>query len=238
MLRSITTRGKQASSDQSFKCRILASLFRDGVHPAALGQLLIADMVVDVLAASEASVMSSSKKGVLASPKRSFKLDSKQVPIMRCFSASAHPTADLGGYTEEMRVVKSEGFSMVTVENGKFAPGYVATLPGSVIHIALDVDFGRGPGQEVDGHPIFTELTLLRSYEHMGFANVSCFSGCTCGTTTIDTFTPSITYSVPHTIPLFTRDFVHGTDCVIEVRTTVARPHNNSCVATIVELVT
>ncbi len=228
MLRSILARGKKAASGPNFECHALSSLYGDTVHPRRpLGQLLIADMVVNVLAASsEDSIMSLSTEEVLPSIKRPLKLDSKQVPVMRCFSTSGRAEAD-GGFAEEMRIVKSDGFTPVMVENGKYKPGYVATVPGSVLHIALDMDFG--PGQHVDGHPIFTELTLLRSYEHMGVANVSCFSGCTCGTTTIDTFTPNMTYSSPHTIALFITGFVHGTDCVIEVRATEISPRSDAC---------
>ena len=104
------------------------------------------------------------------------------MPVMRCFGTmeallgnqyfmAAH---GLNTTSNEISVLKAEGWTYVETDNGKPKPGWVSTVPGSVLWMALDM--------EVNGlveH--FVSLVVLSSYEHMGQAEVTCLSGCRCG---------------------------------------------------------
>ncbi len=172
-------------------------------------------MLINVLEMIEATIAAAAK----ASEVKPFQLESKQVPVMRCFATSGNDHKGAFRPPEEMHVVKSEGWELVTTENGKFKPGWVARTPGSVLHISLEMAFGDS-GQLVEGQPIFIELTYLNSYEHMGSASLSCFSGCSCGNKTVDAFTPELSFSSPFSTVL--RAYQPKSRCIIQVRGTEA----------------
>jgi len=75
----------------------------------------------------------------------------------------------------------------------KYKPGWVATVPGAILHLQIDTLFSGTP---TDERPqVF--VTYLQSYEHMGTASISCVSGCECEAATVDANLPTEQASVP-----------------------------------------
>ena len=105
------------------------------------------------------------------------------MPVMRCFGTMESlllgnqyymASHGLNTTSNEINVVKAEGWAYVETDNGKPKPGWVSTIPGSVLWMALDMDING-----LVEH--FVSLVVLSSYEHMGQAEVTCLSGCRCG---------------------------------------------------------
>lgn len=98
--------------------------------------------------------------------------------------------------------VAAQGFEWVDEgKHGTHKWGYVATQPGSTLDLQLSTQIsssnqssagtpaagaGAAAAAAQPGPPAAVVLVFLQSYEHMGTANVSCVSGCTCTSITID----------------------------------------------------
>ena len=59
-------------------------------------------------------------------------------------------------------------------------PGWISTVPGSVLHVVVDTNLGSLESRKT------ISITYLISHQHMGQVNVSCIVGCTCHTITIN----------------------------------------------------
>ena len=118
------------------------------------------------------------------------------MPRMRCFGTMQAMHGDevlshgLRAATG-IDVAEAEGWIYVETDGGKPRPGWVSTIPGSELQMAIDTDFG-----EQDG-PHFITLFFLSSYEHMGQAEVTCISGCKCDASIIDGHVPDHRHSIP-----------------------------------------
>ncbi len=102
--------------------------------------------------------------------------------------------------------VAAQGFEWVDEgKHGTHKWGYVATRPGSTLDLQLSTQMSSSSsssssnqssaatsaaGDGAAAVPVLpaaaVNLVFLQSYEHMGTANVSCISGCTCASITID----------------------------------------------------
>ena len=114
------------------------------------------------------------------------------VPFMQCFGAMQGRHGDEAGLksSSQIDVVKAEGWVYAEADAGMPKPGWISTVPGSELWMAIDTDFGG----QVD-HSI--SLSILSSYEHMGQAEVTCVSGCRCDNSTIDGHVPDHKHSIP-----------------------------------------
>ena len=191
------------------ECQVYSAVYQDLVHPNRGGEMLIADLLVNYLAGAQEH-FHSKQKGATAEAAASLlrsvaPLDprSLMVPWMRCYGmmqetfgedAASHDKKATG-----IDVAKAEGWAYVETDEGHPKPGWVSTIPGSELWMVIDTDFGR----LVDPH--FISLTILSSYEHMGQAEVTCISGCSCDNSTIDGHVPDHKHSVPkqHDFHLF-----------------------------------
>jgi hypothetical protein len=92
--------------------------------------------------------------------------------------------ADAARREAALEVVRADGFEFVEFQlHGavrKRKPGWVATTPGAVLEVAFNGSFGAAADASASSRGTIVELAYLRSYEHMGRAQVECASGCTC----------------------------------------------------------
>ena len=66
----------------------------------------------------------------------------------------------------------------------KYKPGWVSKTVGAALR--FEIDTSGPPGEADPAHGPRVLIVYLQSYTHMGMAQVSCVSGCTCGGATID----------------------------------------------------
>ena len=59
-------------------------------------------------------------------------------------------------------------------------PGWISTIPGSVLHVVVDTNLGSLESRKS------ISLTYLISHQHMGQVNMSCIEGCSCYPITIN----------------------------------------------------
>jgi hypothetical protein len=125
-------------------------------------------------------------------PRRPFQAKGRDVYQTRCYGFFGRedmaPKAAGTGNEGALRldVIGGEGFQFfLNTTNGsaKRKPGWVATKPGASMDVAVNTLFMSG-GQAVGDVDVV--LTYLRSYEHMGQANVTCIAGCTCAGARVD----------------------------------------------------
>ncbi|KAG2493907.1 hypothetical protein HYH03_007843 [Edaphochlamys debaryana] len=80
----------------------------------------------------------------------------------------------------------TEGFEYIVEGTAiKPKPGFIATKPGSRLQIKVDTD-RSGIGSQHSNELVNVHIHHLRSYEHMGKAQISCVSGCTCESIVVD----------------------------------------------------
>ena len=103
-----------------------------------------------------------------------------------------------GGGSESYLPVSnySEGWAFVTEEYGKKKPGWISFRPGSF----LEMTFNESAASPTAGARQSIGLTYLRSYQHMGSANMSCVRGCRCPATIINGHEPWYKHSVPQMV--------------------------------------
>ena len=185
------------------ECQFFAHLFGDMLHPSGPGKMLLSDLLLSYIvgarehfqkhAAAEGSSTRTHQSIITPLNPKSVK-----VPWMQCFGSLQHEI--YGGdemashglnSTKDINVVKAEGWTYVETDGGKAKPGWVSTVPGSVLWMAVNTTFGKMD----DDH--FINLFLLSSYEHMGQAEVTCVSGCRCEASKIDGHAPRHKHSVP-----------------------------------------
>ena len=92
----------------------------------------------------------------------------------------------------------------------KYKPGWVATAPGSVLHLQINTKFDGTPEDEES--EVF--VTYLQSYEHMGSANISCVSGCACEAASVDAHVGDVKASVPVRAGL---SVTQHRDCILSI---------------------
>ena len=188
-------------------CQFFANLFSDMLHPSGHGKMLLSDLLLSYISgAHEHFQKHSAAAGSLPHyhPREYQRgispLDpnSVLVPWMQCFGSMQHEI--FGGdevashglnKTRDIHVVKAEDWTYVETDGGKAKPGWVSTVPGSVLWMAVNTTFGK----KDDTH--FINLFLLSSYEHMGQAEVTCVSGCKCEASKINGHIPNHKHSVP-----------------------------------------
>ena len=197
------------------ECQVFSAIFMDAVHPSPTGHVLMTDLLINYVAgaqqyfrsgggqqqqqasAAAGSVLSSGRRRVAPLDPRSL-----VVPQMRCFGTLIQSVVPLFGpdgamvadelaASSDINVVKAEGWAHVEVEGGKLKPGWVSTAPGSLLWMAVDMDFGH------PSDPHFITLTFLTSHEHMGQAAVTCVSGCNCSRGMIDGHISTHKHSIP-----------------------------------------
>ena len=188
------------------ECQVFATVFGDLIHPNPRGQMLVTDLLVSYLAGAHEHFHSHATNLSLGSPQEHHRgiapLDPKSlmVPVMRCFGTmhamfgNELVSQDLDGglnTTSKIDVVKAEGWTYIETDGGKLKPGWVSTIPGSELWMAIDTDFGKPTD------PRFISLFVLSSYQHMGQAEVACVSGCICDNSIIDGHIPDHKHSVP-----------------------------------------
>ena len=197
---------------------IISSIIdRSRVHPTELGKRLLTDLVLLYLA--QAQIYLSDNTGSAdasgAGEESSIKRDhcprwippvqptSIMVPQSHCFGI---PVAMVGSVmTDEVlrtdpaapvmapiNVTLSKGWKFVTEEGGKARPGWVATVPGSVLETAFDVDYTEAASLSI-------RVTYLVSYEHMGSVEFTCHGGCHCDGSVISGHYAQFKQSVPRT---------------------------------------
>jgi hypothetical protein len=239
------------------ECQVLTSLFLDQIHPTLVGELLIADLLVNYLAGAEdyfsqqpgggstkliPGAAATGSEGASFRKKHNLTVAHSQqvtrhlplpmhassliVPVMRCFGTNgAHSDSPEGFHpSETMRVVKSDGWQLVREENGKFKPGWVSTVPGSVLRILMTTKGvrqagpSRGVWQQQQQEDLVMGVTFLRSYEHMGVAEVSCVTGCLCRNYSFDGHEPNHHHSVPFTVDTAGTLMPQSHSCIVQVR--------------------
>ena len=185
------------------ECQVFAAVYKDLVHPSTGGEVLLADLLVNYLVGAQEHYHSEQKQQAsnfsLHNPHHGVApLDPRSltVPRMRCFGTmqAMHGDEVLSHGLKTatgIDVAKAEGWTYVETDGGKPRPGWVSTVPGSELQMAIDTDFG-----ELDD-PHFITLFFLSSYEHMGQAEVACVSGCRCDASTIDGHEPDHQHSIP-----------------------------------------
>lgn len=175
------------------ECELVNRVNVDSIHPSVLGQLLLADYFWAYLGGA---MRRTGKTGVdwAAMPKRSFQPTGRDVYQMRCYGFLGSegkevlaPTSGAGIGDFELDVVGGEGFQFFlnTIDGPvKRKPGWVATRPGAFVDMAVNTLFRTSPaGQRTLSDVV---VSFLKSYEHMGQADLSCVSGCECQATTVD----------------------------------------------------
>ena len=174
---------------------VFSAIFADAVHPSAMGQLLLSELLVGYLASARLAISPDPDlrdPGLLVKPCATAPLDlsTLMVPNMRCFGPTSHEVAmafhreDVAGYglhRQAINVTRADGWAHVVRDGGKARPGWVAMAPGSVLRMAISADAMPLAG---DNKTII--VTFLTSYEHMGQAELSCVTGCSCNTTRFD----------------------------------------------------
>lgn len=78
--------------------------------------------------------------------------------------------------------VSATGFDYILSGGHKLKPGLVASRAGSAANVSIDArPRHRSQNESILGQP-FVDIHYLRSYEHMGVAELACYGGCACGT--------------------------------------------------------
>ena len=199
---------------------IISSLIdKSRMHPTELGKQLLTDLAIIYLAqaqvylsdniasedAAESSTTSTYMQREHPCPRLITPLqpESIMVPQSRCFGIPG----DLVGtvLTDEVlqteaatflmdpiNVTLSEGWKFVKEEGGKARPGWVATVPGSVLKLAFDEDYSEATRLSIG-------VTYLVSYEHMGYVNITCHGSCHCDSSIISAHDARFKQSVPKT---------------------------------------
>lgn len=180
-------------------CELAANLYADSIHPSATGKLYLADALVDHL-----------ERAVMA--RRSFqnkKLHTTRWPVRRA-TARPHRSCYL---TEHLPVVSTTGFQYTATETVRGVAvnkdGWVGMNAGD--HLRLRVD----TAEEHECQRSNVSITYLRSYEHMGEADVSCAAGCSCASTRVNAHVAAERVSVHEYLTL---QVSRSSACEIEVR--------------------
>ncbi|GAX84039.1 hypothetical protein CEUSTIGMA_g11463.t1 [Chlamydomonas eustigma] len=256
VLRSIVDRQQQGSttgrasralqeSRQMSECQVFTSLFLDQIHPTLVGELLLADLLVNYLAGAmahftlqndEATATRTQSHGAVQEVTSSQVFSSQQarelplplhaaslyIPVMRCFGTNGDHSNSPEGFhpSETLKVIKSDGWQLVREENGKFKPGWVSTTPGSVLRISMTSQLSHVHGISStwqQQEELLIGITFLKSYEHMGVAEVSCMSGCKCANYTYDGHEPLHHHSIPFTVDTPGALLPHALKCIVQV---------------------
>lgn len=98
-------------------------------------------------------------------------------PMIRDNHASTHDTCFVGPHFRDDCVGLHEGWEWVNEAKGPRPKwGYVAKEVGKVIQLRLNTLVSASTPYK----PVLVQLAHLRSYEHMGWAEVTCASNCSC----------------------------------------------------------
>ncbi|EFJ52634.1 hypothetical protein VOLCADRAFT_85814 [Volvox carteri f. nagariensis] len=150
------------------------------VHPGDHGHKIMADLAVHLIQRVTL--------GLLMEPYSSADAEAANEqlpePMYLGNTAPSSPMCLVGAAFRRL-VVSSSGFTYVNEGTAvKPKPGYVATEPGSRLQLAVNTD--RSAVGSPAGEKVHVYVHHLRSYEHMGVAEVSCVSGCSCDPVEID----------------------------------------------------
>lgn len=109
-------------------------------------------------------------------------------PMVRGNHAGAHDACFVGPLFKEKCVVgPAEGWEWVNEAKGPRPKwGYVATEPGRVLRLKLNTTASAG----MRDRPVLVQIAHLRSYKHMGWAEVTCERGCECAPTRFNGHAP------------------------------------------------
>ncbi len=136
-------------------------------------------------------------------PTNPFSPEGRNVFFTRCygFFQNFHRSSGLKGTSMELNIIKSIGFEFhentTHGTTAKRKPGWIAMDVGAFLEIEVDTLFDEIETPEPTKTLNNTEnsntiagpeivLTFLKSYEHMGRANVTCSSGCCCEESSIE----------------------------------------------------
>ncbi|GAX79370.1 hypothetical protein CEUSTIGMA_g6812.t1 [Chlamydomonas eustigma] len=224
------------------QCQVLPAVYEDTLNPSRGGELLLADLLVSQIVEAqlylklhqeeEDSTSPVDSTAVMPAPLRGAR---NKVPLIRCYGVeliveatsattdSSHEIgveAGAGGML--MKVLRSDGWALEQEEGGKYRPGWVSTLPGSALWLSVDLQDMCPPGmqrsaQNTIRESMFLELTYLSSFEHMGMANVTCMSGCSCIPAVLDGHAPDHRIPVPRLIATRITSSVADDHCVVQV---------------------
>lgn len=102
-------------------------------------------------------------------------------PMVRGNHAGQHDACFVGPLFKERCVVGNpEGWEWVNEAKGPRPKwGYVAKTPGRVLKLKLNATAAAGARDK----PVLVQIAHLRSYKHMGWAEVTCDAGCECAPT-------------------------------------------------------
>lgn len=163
----------------------------DGRHATRAAHVQMARMLLHAVAAAHGSLAASPQTG--AGDDRGGHCGDGQPPSPPVVRDSFCSVGD--ALLAHVQPLQTRGWNM-TVENDK--AGLVATQPGSelALELPLTADVGGNDRSPVAGGavvnalrraatrpaagPVVAYLSFLKSYEHMGFAEVSCAGGCEC----------------------------------------------------------
>ena len=113
----------------------------------------------------------------------------------------------------ELKMKLNQGWKWIEFHthggNKKFKPGWVTETAGSEIQMEVDTSFPSSRSSSL-------VLLYLTSYEHMGIAQLSCVSGCTCLEVSVDAHKDKEKISVIH---LLKHDVSSSPACVISLKT-------------------
>lgn len=172
------------------ECEVFARLYNDMVHPRVMGTRLLTDLLVTYMDAAMEHVHSHEPQQFKAPPP--INPNSLRVPSMRCFGSMGLVAIGPLNFDE----VVSSGFQMASYidvakatgwqyhehdEGRKPKPGWISHLPNSTLWISIDAHFGNRADSGVS-----VSLAFLASWEHMGRAEITCKSGCSCANSTYE----------------------------------------------------
>ncbi|PNH01068.1 hypothetical protein TSOC_013069, partial [Tetrabaena socialis] len=150
------------------------------IHPGNHGHKVMADLAVHLLQRVAL--------GLLMEP-----YDSQDRELLReplpppMYPGNLPPSSPMCRVGEELRslLVLAEGFEWVNEGTAvKPKPGYVATRPGARLQLRLDTN--RSAVGSAADEKVHLYVHHLRSYQHMGSAQLSCASGCSCAEVVVD----------------------------------------------------
>ena len=97
--------------------------------------------------------------------------------MIRGNHAGAHDACFVGPLFKEKCVVGSDGWEWVNEAKGPRPKwGFVSRKAGRVLKLKLNTTAAAG----MKDKPVLIQIAHLRSYKHMGWAEVTCTGGCEC----------------------------------------------------------
>lgn len=162
-------------------CEWLNVFYRDRIHPSQQASRMIGDAMLQLLLqaqdAEEAACGDADDAFVQGAAALPPLQQSRFVPIAKGAFAAPLKLCNAG---QNLDVRSADGFAYASSEIVKnrtvWKPGWIARTPGATLDFAVAASFQGAPA----GANATLKAVFLRSYEHMGIAQLTCLSGCAC----------------------------------------------------------